>query len=119
MTYWPLNLVLHHLPYRHPFHHADPTTQIRAFLPHDLTKTRSCPWDQGPRQQRWALSHHKVPLQWALITPLWTTQTTWHCSSPQTHRVRTGTPWPVENGKKTQGGNSSVVYPASYRGSEQ
>src|SRR5258708_428034 len=30
-------------------------------------------------------------------------------------------PWgsPVENGKKTQGGNSSVVYPASYRGSEQ
>src|SRR5258708_7932499 len=24
----------------------------------------------------------------------------------------------VENGKKTQGGNSSVVYPASYQGSE-
>src|SRR5260221_14543248 len=95
MTYWPLNLVLHHLPYQHPFHHTDPTTQIRAFLPHDLTKTQSCPWDQGPRQQRESLSHHKVPLQWVLITPLWTTLTTWHCSSPQIHCIHTGMRLPV------------------------
>src|SRR5258707_13852876 len=95
LTYQSANLVVHDLPKENPCHHAYPTAQIRAFLPHDLTKTQSCPWDQGPRQQRRALSHHKVPLQWALITPLWTTQTTQHCSSPQMHRVRTGTPWPI------------------------